>query len=342
MKRLAFALACCLISVTSLRAQTLSPAQKYLATITNQGNLISAKYMSYMSEMAHGNKLKKMEQKRKELLNVLRNVESTAVRLKPFNGDTALKKSYVHYITIMNSVFNEDYGKIVNMEEIAEESYDQMEAYLLAKERAEEKQNEAYEQFDLAYDKFAADNDIHLIHSEDKMSRKLKQIGEANHYYHRQYLVFFKVYKQEAYLLDAISKKDVNGIEQNKNTLLKYAVEAQAKLDTAKPFRRDQSLIAAVKKYAQFAKMESEKIGFVTEYILKMDEFEKIKKAFNTRSSTKSQADVDQYNQQIDQANKMIGKYNQQMQQLDKSRTQALNAWNSSGKVFFESYIPKE
>jgi len=342
MKHFLFALTLFLVSIACSLAQSLSPAQSYLENISKQGQLISKKYMSYMSEAAHGNKLKKLEQKRKELLNTLRGVQSNAVRLKPFNGDTTLKKNYERYITIMNSVFNEDYGKIVNMEEIAEESYDQMEAYLLAQERAEEKLNEAYVQFDQAYDQFAANNNINLIQSEDKMSRRLKKIGDANQYYHRKYLVFFKVYKQEAYLLDAISKKDVNGIEQNKSTLLKYAVEGLAKLDTAKPFQRDQSLIAAAKKYAQFAKMESEKIGVVTEYILRMDEFEKIKKAFDTRSKTKSQAEVNEFNQQVDQANKLIGKYNQQMQQLDKSRAQALNAWNSSVKEFFESYIPKE
>src|SRR5579859_3551882 len=342
MKRLVLCLAFGLVPMAFVCGQHPSPALKYLESINKLEQLISARYLSYMSEAAHGDKLKKLEQKRKELLNTLRGVQFNATRLKPFNGDTTLKKSYERYITILNSIFNEDYGKIVNMEEIAEESYDQMEAYLLAQERADEKLNEAFGRFDQAYDQFAAGNKINLIQTEDKMSKKLKKIGSANQYYHRKYLVFFKVYKQEAYLMDAVSKKDVNAMEQNKSTLLKYAAEAQAKLDTAKPFQRDQSLIAAGKKYAQFAKMESEKTGFVTDYILKMDEFEKIKKAYEARSTARSQAEVAEYNQQVDNVNKLIGKYNQQMQQLDKGRNQALNAWNGAVKEFFESYIPKE
>ncbi|HTH55363.1 MAG TPA: hypothetical protein VL728_04915 [Cyclobacteriaceae bacterium] len=341
MRRLVLPLTFIFISTLSAFSQNASPAANYLDNISKQGQLISKKYLSYMSEAAHGSKLKKLEQKRKEMLTTLRGVQANATKLKPFKGDTTLKKSYERYITILNSVFNEDYGKIVNMEEIAEESYDQMEAYLLAQERAEEKLNEAFGQFDDAYDKFAANNKINLIQSDDKMSRKMKKIGEANQYYHRKYLVFFKVFKQEAYLIDAVSKKDVNGIEQNKNTLLKYATEAVAKLDTAKPFRRDQSLIAAGKKYAQFAKTESERLGFVSDYVLKMDEFEKIKKAFEAKSS-KSQAEVKEFNQRIDQTNKLIDQYNQQIQQLDKGRNQALNGWNGSVKEFFESYIPKE
>ena len=341
MKCFIFSLALCLLSMVCA-GQSPAAALNYMETINKQGQLISRRYLSYMSEAAHGNKLKKLEQRRRELTATLRNVQANAVRLKPFKGDTTLKKSYEKYITILNSVFNEDYGKIVNMEEIAEESYDQMEAYLLAQERAEEKLDEAFGQFDQAYDKFAADNKINLIQPEDKLSKKLKKIGRANQYYHRKYLVFFKVYKQEAYLMDAISKKDVNGIEQNRNTLLKYAAEAQAKLDTAKPFQRDQSLVAAGKKYVQFTKTESEKIGFVTDYILKMDEFEKIKKVWDSQSGSKTQAQVTEYNQAVDNANRLVTKYNQQMQQLDKGRAQALNAWNGTVKEFFESYIPKE
>lgn len=340
MKRFFFFITSLLLALT-VSSQSIKTASDYLAFFNAQDNLISQKYLSYMSESAHGSKLRKLEQKRKELLNTLHAAQNNAQRLKPFKEDTLLKKNYETYITILNSIFNEDYGKIVDLEEIAEQSYDKMEAYLMAQELADQKLDDAMNRFKSAFEKFAADNSIKLIHHEDKLSQKLGKIGKTSQYYHRIYLVFFKVYKQEAYLTDAVQRKDVNAIEQNRTTLLKYVTEAQAKLDTAKPFNRDQSLIIAAKKFNQFAKTEGEKMTAVTDYLLKADEFEKLRKVFDA-GGNKSKAEVDNYNQSVKNINKLIDANNQQMQALNKGRSQALDGWNNSVKEFFESYIPKE
>ena len=47
------------------------------------------------------------------------------------------------YIKFCYNVFNDDYAKIVNLEDIAEQSYDEMQAYLLLQEKTNEKINEA-------------------------------------------------------------------------------------------------------------------------------------------------------------------------------------------------------
>jgi hypothetical protein len=341
MKRLFFFVASFSLAFAAC-SQSIKTAGDYLDFFNTQNQMVSQKYLSYISESAHGSKLRRLEQKRKELLGTLRAAQNNAVRLKPFQGDTLLKKNYETYITILNSIFNEDYGKIVDMEEIAEQSYDKMEAYLMAQELADEKLDEATDRFRTAFEKFAADNSIKLIQHEDKLSQKLGRIGKTNQYYHRLYLIFFKVYKQEAYLMDAVERKDVNGIEQNRNTLLKYVAEGQAKLDTAKPFQRDQSLIIAAKKYNQFAKSEGEKMASVTDYLLKADEFDKLRKVFDSGGSGKTKAEVDNFNQSVKNINKLIDANNQQMQALNKGRSQALDGWNNGVKQFFESYIPKE
>jgi hypothetical protein len=342
MIRLSFVFAALLVFAMAANGQAIKSAGDYLDFFNAQNHLVSEKYLSYMSESAHGSKLRRLEQKRRELLATLKTTQANAVRLKPFKGDTLLKKNYTTYITMLNSIFNEDYGKIVNLEEIAEQSYDKMEAYLMAQEMADQKLDTATERFRVAFEKFATDNNIKLIHQDDKLSKKLGKISKTSQYYHGIYLIFFKVYKQEAYLMDAVDRKDVNGIEQNRTTLLKYATEAQARLDTAKPFQRDQSLVVAAKKFNAFAKTEAEKTAFTTDYILKTDEFDKIRKVYESGGAGKTQADVDRYNQSVKNINKLIGEHNQQIQSLNKGRQQALDAWNGSVKEFFESYIPKE
>ncbi len=71
-----------------------------------------------------------------------------------YNGNKALRDSAVSYLKILYSVFNEDYSKLVNMEEIAEQSYDAMEAYLLAQEKAGEKLDQAHNAYIVAYNGF--------------------------------------------------------------------------------------------------------------------------------------------------------------------------------------------
>jgi hypothetical protein len=334
----------CFILFTALSgsAQAFKSPGDYMSFFGEQNQAISTKYLSYMSESAHGNKVRKLEKKRQELLGTLKTSLTNASRMKPFKGDTSLKKNYVRYMGILNSIFNEDYSKIVNMEEIAEQSYDAMEAYMLAKEKADDKLDEAYDKFSAAYYSYAAKNNITIIDKEDKQSKKMKKVAAANKYYSGVYLVFFKSYKQEAYLIDAISKSDVNSIEQNKSTLTKYLAEGFARLDTIKPFQRDQSLTASCRKYFQFIKQENDKLGGITDYFLKSDEFDKKKKAFETKGSAgKTQEEVKAYNQSVNEMNKRVNDYNALMQSLNKGRNQGLDNWNASVKEFFESYTPK-
>jgi len=48
--------------------------------------------------------------------------------MPPWKGDRSYRNSSVAYLKLVYHVFNEDYGKILNLEEIAEQSYDAMEA----------------------------------------------------------------------------------------------------------------------------------------------------------------------------------------------------------------------
>ena len=112
-----------------------------------------------------------------------------------------MRDAYKVYWDILLKVFNEDYGKIVNMEEIAEQSYDGMEAYLLAQEKAEEVLENAHGKVEIAYEDFAARNNVTLIQTDTKMSKRLRQVGAVNHYYHELYLIFFKSFKQEYFFL---------------------------------------------------------------------------------------------------------------------------------------------
>src|ERR1041385_6886888 len=116
-------------------------------------------------------------------------------------------------------------SKIVDMEDVAEQSYDLMEAYLLAKERDGDKLDEAYKKVANQQKLFAEKNNIKLIESTSKLSQKIEEAGKVSTYYNQVYLIFFKSYKDDFYLTEALNKSDVNAIEQAKNSMDKNATE---------------------------------------------------------------------------------------------------------------------
>ncbi|HYG18613.1 MAG TPA: hypothetical protein VD816_06785 [Ohtaekwangia sp.] len=324
-------------------AQTPDSPVAYMQYLSDRDLQMSQKYLSYMSEVAHGNRARKMEKRRQELINEIRQSLGEAGRLKPFKGDASLRDAYKSYWDILLKVFNEDYHKIVNMEEIAEQSYDNMEAYLLAQEKAEEVLDAEAEKIHPVYESFAAKNNIRLIEKDSKLSQKLRQVGAVNSYYHHLYLIFFKAHKQEAYMLDAFNKGNVNATEQNRTTLIRFADEGLQKLDTIKPFKGDGSLVNNCRKVLEFHKNEAEvHMPVQSAFLLKKSEFEKIRKAMESKPAAKrTQSDIDNYNNAVKEFNDAVNSSNASLQAVNSGREKTLTNWDNAVKRFMELHVPK-
>lgn len=325
------------------QSKSLETAGEYMDYLSTQENELSKKYLSYMSEVAHGNRARKSERKRQELISEIKQSITMANKLRPYKGDVALRDAYKKYWDVLLKVFNEDYAKIVNMEEISEQSYDAMEAYLMAQEKAGEVLGLEHDKVRVAFKEFALNNNIRLVDTDSRMSKKLRQVGDVNSYYHQLYLIFFKSHKQEGYVTKAVNEKDINGIEQNRVTMLKFAEEGLLKLDTMRAFKGDGSVVTACRKVLQFHKSEAEKdITVQSEFVLKRSEFEKIQKAFTAKPEGKrTQADVDNYNKAIDEYNASLTAVNKSSNALNDGRTKVLDNWNTTVKRFMESHVPR-
>jgi hypothetical protein len=323
-------------------AQDFTDAGSYLNFVNIQHEEISKDMMSYTSAASHGKSARKVEKKRKELMETVKAAELNMRKLKPFKGDRALRDSVISYFRILGIVLREDYAKIVNMEEIAEQSYDLMEAYMLAKEKAEDKMDEAHKVVSNQGKIFADKNNIRLIESSSKLSQKIEASNKVFQYYNPIYLIFFKSYKDEVYLMEAIKKSDVNAIEQTKNSLDKNATAGMKQLMKISSFENDASLKNACMKTLEFYKSEASKTQGVVDFLLKKEGHEKTKKAYDSkREADREQADFDQYNKSISDFNAAVNKYNTLNNELNKSRANALNHWNKSGDDFLDNHVPK-
>ncbi|MGB4842897.1 MAG: hypothetical protein WBP16_00380 [Ferruginibacter sp.] len=321
-------------------AQDYDNAGEYLSMISKQQENVSKKFMSYASASAHGQKEKKVDNLRMKLLDEVQEARMNIQSMPSFKGDKSYRDSTVNFIKLYFNVLNEDYSKIVNMEEIAEQSYDAMEAYMMAKEMVDKKLEEGNAKMHAATEAFAAKNNITLTKDNSELGEKMKQVHEINQYYNEVYLIFFKAYKQEGYLIEAVSKNNITGIEQNKNSLLKYAQDGLEKLKTIKPFQGDNSLASACKTVMNFyVKEVNEKLNSISEFYLTNERFGAMKKEFEKKSSP-SKAEVDAYNKSVKEVNAASQAFNNTNQSLNKERTAMLNDWNKVVNDFFNEHTP--
>jgi len=260
-----------------------------------------------------------------------------------FREDYSLRDSIVAYLTLNFYVINNDFEKIVNMEDVAEQSYDMMEAYLLAKEQANEKLERASESLDNEYEAFAEKYEIELVESTDKLSEKLKTSSEALKYYNRVYLVFFKAYKQEMYILEAIENKDINAIEQNRNALISISEEGIGKLAEIKDYKHDFMINSACKRLLTFYRDEAQNnIPEVSDFLIASAEFEKMSETIQAKDRSKlTREEVDRYNKALIDYNRKISRFNMIMNNLNNRRNSSINSYNKAVDSFMERHIPK-
>jgi len=340
MKKWLPALLVCSMFVNAANAQNESPLPHFEG-IVNAIQRVNEKYLVYMSTIAHSNNVRKAERKRQDLLEQIDKSRYAIADLPLYKSDRSLAKATTDYFKLMSNDLNENYAKIVNLEEIAEQSYDNMEAYLLLRKRVAEKMKAAGDTMELREEEYCKKYNITLSKAEDEMSRKMQQSAEVSNYNENIYLIFFKCSAQETELMKALDKKNVTSMEQIKSAMVKYANEGLAKLDTTKNFGSDPSLKAACKRTLEFFKKEADKMSICTDFIMKEESFEQIKKAFQGNASAKSNKDeIDKYNKAVNELNNASNTFNQNNDYLNKYRADAYKDFNEASAAFLDSHMP--
>jgi hypothetical protein len=333
-------LALCIVPAS---AQEISESPSaYMAAIGNAHLEMNKKYMAYMSAAAHVHRKKKIEKMRVQALQSIEKSMDQTNDLPYFKGDNTLRKSSLDYIKICHSVFNEDYNKIVNMEEIAEQSFDAMEAFILLQEKTNEKINQAAALMSSANKAFAAKNNVTLVSAKDELDEKMGIAGKLNSYTNDIYLIFFKCYWQDGEIVKAMNAGKLTAVEQGRASLIRYAEEGLQALavDSLAKFSGDPSLANNCKLVLNFyKKMAENDLPKQLDYFLKKDNFEKIKKSFEAKGS-RTKADVDEFNAAVKDINNALNTFNTVNVNTNNKRNEVLQNWNEAEKQFSDSHMP--
>ena len=329
-------------SLFAVNAQTFENAGQYMTAINKARETMDAKYIQYLSAAAHGRRARKVENLRTQLLESITQSRYKTIELPYYNGDNSLRQSSIDYILLLYRIFNEDFAKIVNLEEIAEQSFDEMQSYLLLQEKTSEKLREAAASLQKTSTEFAARHKVTIVDKQDALGEKMAMAGKLNTYTDKIYLLFFKCNWQDDRMVQAMNAKKVNEIEQSRNALAQYATEGLKALDTLRVFNGDPTLANACRQVLEFYKKMAEKdIPGLTDFYLKEDNFQKIKKSFDAKSpQSRTQQDVDAFNKAVNEMNSGIGNFNKSNTAINNSRNQVLKAYQEAEKKFADTHMP--
>jgi hypothetical protein len=334
----------CLVSFQGTNAQKFKNANEYLSFIGDENQKISKSSWNYTKSVAHSKSPRKIEGDRKRLLKSIERAMLKIKRAKPFEGEDAYQKQVLEYMDLRTNILKNDYAKIVDMKEVAEQSYDFMEAYILAQKLADERMQEAQETYENSQKDYAVRNNINLIESETDLGRKMKISNEVFEHKNEVYLVFFKSSIQERFMLSALSTSDLSAIQQNANALQISTEEGLQALDTITLYKEDASVIEATRKALEFYFNETKnEIPKLLEFFLLNEKFNAIKNAIDKKASKdRTQKDIDQYNTMANDLNKAVVDFNKANEKLNKERNIIINQWNEASAKFLSRHIPKE
>jgi hypothetical protein len=297
----------------------------------------------YTRSVSHGRSARKVEKRRGELISSVGTELKRAKSAKDFSGNTRYRDSVVRYFTLIDLVLREDYAQIVDMEAVAEQSYEAMEAYMMARDLANHKLKAAGDMIHREHKTFAEENNVTLIETETKLNQKIDITNEVYDHYNAVFLIFFKSFKQELYLLDAFGRKDVSAIEQNRNALNSTIDEGLEKLNNVEKYDSDASMIDATRELFKFYKDEADKdVAIVMNYIETNERFMKTKEAFDAKKEkSRTQEDVDQFNGAVNEINKAVEEYNAVNEKANARRSSLIDSWNTTAEKFTDRHVPK-
>lgn len=344
MKKTKITLMLLLICFTTIAsAQKFKTAVEYLDFVGKEQQTISRNMWKYTKAVAHSKSDRTINSKRKVLVKSVERAILKISKAQGFDGDE-YKNQVLDYLNFNKDLLNEDYAKIIDMKAVAEQSYDAMEAYMMMRKLADDKMAESQALYEVNFNKFAAKHNIEVIESETDLGKKMKVSNAVFEDYNKMYLIFFKVYINEIYLLDAIERNDVSAIQQNANALSETAKEGLKILETVESYKNDKSIIEATKKTFEFYIDEADnKVPVLVDFIVQNENMNKITEALEKtpeRKRTKKQ--IDEYNKKVKEINKAVKAYNNTNVDLNQNRQKALNGLNMANENFLSKHIPKD
>lgn len=325
------------------QAQQFRRAIDYMNFISRQQVLIVKSSWRYTQAMAHSKNDRVIDKKRTILISSIDRAVSKITKAQGFEGDTIYKGKVLNNLEINKSLLLNDYAEIVDMQEVANQSYDAMEAYILAQELADKKMEEAQKEYEENFYAYAKKYDIEILEGQTELGKKMEISNKVFDYHNDLSLIFYKVYFNEGNMLEAIGEKNISGIQQNMNALQSSLKEGLKEVDEIPLYKKDSRIAKAIKEVFVIYQDEIDtKIPSILEYLVLEEDLVKINNALEkTEESKRTSAQIDNYNSKLEQLNTKREAINKLIEKLFKERNKKLERLDAANAKFLDKHVPK-
>ncbi|MBN2893319.1 MAG: hypothetical protein JXL97_15715 [Bacteroidales bacterium] len=332
-----------ILGITTVKSQDFTSATGYLGFIIEKQKIIAENMWAYVKANAHTNSEKKVERKKSDLIATIDRAGSE-IRLMPaFQGEVTLRDSMVKYLETSKKMLNGEFAEIELLEANANTSYELMKIYLQKVSDANEKYAIKNEMISDQINKFAEEHNIELIKSSSELTANLKISNIVYKYYNSIYLIYFRGYIEDSFIIDAINSGDTTAIKQRMDSLIIAYKYGEVDLKAIAGYNGDYSLkFACQKALSHYQKVATILLPKILDYYKAENELNAEKKRFEAIPEKKrTQQDVDAYNFAITKYNNSIKIYNETIKTLNTEIQNNSEQWNNAVDKFIDKNIPK-
>jgi hypothetical protein len=235
--------------------------------IAGEQNLVLEKSINYSIQSAHSDDANANNAMR---LEVIRQIDRSIGELKntaTYKNDAGLRDESVEVLTLYKEAFSTEFQEVNALKKSSQDSFEAMEKYFRAQDRAENKLNHASKKFAKAQFDFASK--YNLIMEKEPMHEDLDVITRVNQYSRALFLEQFKVSKSNAAFLDALNVHKAGGLEGKRKELEDVSAASLSKVNEIAAYKGEKDLKAATIRLIEYFKMNSGKEYLEMESILK-------------------------------------------------------------------------
>jgi hypothetical protein len=235
--------------------------------VVEEQNIVMKKSIDYTMQTVHSDDENKNNEMR---LEVLKQIDESIAELKntaAYKNDAKLRDESIDVLTLYKEAFTTEFQEVNSLKKKSQDSYEAMEKYFKALDKAENKLSNASKKFAKAQLDFASRNKLTM--EKGSMQDELDIITKINQYSRALFLAQFKVSKVNAAFLDALNAQKTGAMEDNRKELLAVAASSLNNINSLPAYNGDKNYKAATIKLIQYYKSHSEKEYLEIETILK-------------------------------------------------------------------------
>lgn len=229
-------------TISYLEAQI--TAIQYYNQIVEEHAKVFKKNKRFITTIVHTEKSDEVDRYRKEIIIQIDSSLAILQRLSPFKSDDKLRKETIEILKREREVYNMDFKEVVQLKKNSSETFDAMEKFFTAEDKAEAKVNQMLSDLRTAQERFAQKN--HLTVQEDKkMKAQIEKIARLNLYSEKIFLIYFRAFRDFNLMAEAINSKKAEAIEKARLQLMVSSSEGLAQLRSQGPFESDSTYIGS-------------------------------------------------------------------------------------------------